>query len=68
MSSLKSEFSGDVEDGMVAIVEVARNAPAYFAKTPPPIDEGGRDQRHNAYSVSSQHDLRYVINLPRCYI
>lgn len=30
--SIEGEFSGDIEDGLKAIVETARNAPAYFAK------------------------------------
>ncbi|CAK8673170.1 unnamed protein product [Clavelina lepadiformis] len=32
VKSIKGEFSGDIEDGMVAVVDVSRNAPAYFAK------------------------------------
>ena len=30
--AIKSEFSGDVEDGLLAVVKVAKNAPAYFAE------------------------------------
>ncbi|XP_078489046.1 annexin-B12-like [Ciona intestinalis] len=32
IKSVKGEFSGDVEDGMVAVIEVARNPAAYFAR------------------------------------
>nr|CAB3222056.1 annexin-B12-like [Phallusia mammillata] len=32
IKSIQSEFSGDVEDGMCAIVDIARNPPSYFAK------------------------------------
>uniref|UniRef100_H2Y7G1 Annexin n=1 Tax=Ciona savignyi TaxID=51511 RepID=H2Y7G1_CIOSA len=32
IKSVKSEFSGSIEDGMVAVIEVARNPAAYFAR------------------------------------
>ena len=30
--AVKKEFSGDVEDGLIAVIKVAKNAPAYFAE------------------------------------
>ena len=30
--SIKGEFSGDIEDGLVSLVEVMQNAPGYFAR------------------------------------
>ena len=30
--SIKGEFSGDIEDGLVSLVEVVQNSPGYFAR------------------------------------